>query len=109
MFPTVTSKPFCIVVDVMSQQRKIPAKNIKTFQEMCTTVLNMSVKSRKPCRVDFVLDSYLEGSIKQGRRERRKMADPIELLTIDSSTCCPVQMETFWASSRNKELLQKFF
>ena len=58
-------------------------------------------------RIDHVFDSYHELSPKNCKRLRRKPCTITELLNVDFDVRLPVQMETFWSSSKNKLLLQK--
>ena len=55
-----------------------------------------------------VFDSYLEQSLKAMEREKRGKHGVIHLAKIEYDTPIPQQMSKFWASDKNKALLQKF-
>jgi len=52
-----------------------------------------------------LFDSYLERSVKDSERQKRKKKSPIELLEIER-TPLQVEMDRFWPSSRNKANLE---
>ena len=55
--------------------------------------------------IHIVFDSYQEKSLKESTRNSRSNS-PMEILKIDNLTPIPKQMDKFWSSSKNKELLQ---
>ena len=56
--------------------------------------------AKRASRIDFVFDSYIDKTIKDSERQKRAKTSAIELSKIDRQTPLPIQMETFWASSR---------
>lgn len=98
----------CLTVDVMSQIRKIPVKEFKTFGDLFAALIeNMQSIHKEKNRTDYVFDSYLKTSIKNAERERRSTIEPITMTNISASTQLPVQMDRFWASAENKSMLQR--
>lgn len=95
------------IADVMANIRKIKTKDIQTFGEFCEQFLDyISAVGRGPDRLDLVFDSYVEGSIKDSERNRRRDKAPIEMNYIHYDTPLPVEMDRFWSSSNNKLKLQ---
>lgn len=96
-----------IVVDFMSQVRKLNMSKIKTFGDIASTIIAMV---RSQCNVDnihVVFDSYIECSVKECERMRRSQFTQIlELATINELTPIPVQMNKFWTSGTNKRNLE---
>ena len=106
----VTGLKTCIVIDFMAYARKTSLKNLRTFGEFVTSVWNIFQHLSSSCqRLDIILDLYIENSIKQGERERRKKTDPIDVDIININQPLPVHIDNFWASSKNKERFQIFF
>ncbi len=96
------------IVYVMANIRKITdCKGVlfyhilKKFGEMVKNLM------KKPDRVDFVFDSYIEGSVKDSERSRRESSKPIEINQITQATRLPKDLMTFWPSGNNKTKLQK--
>ena len=58
-------------------------------------------------RIDFVFDTYIEGSIKDSERKRRCKCSLIDLNEVLPETPLPVTTEVFWAFSMNKTKLQE--
>jgi len=64
----------------------------------------------KDCsRIDFVFDTYVEGSVKDSEWQRRLSCSPIDLNVICEETPLPFSMDPFLASSSNKSKLQGFW
>lgn len=102
--------PTAYIVDVMAYMRRIKTKNLKSFGELCEHLWNMIFNiCKNPKRIDFVFDSYVEGSVKDSERSRRATARGIEISALNESSPLPVSMESFWASASNKTKLQKLF
>ena len=96
------------IVDVMGYIRRLKLKQLKTFGELCEQFISMvSNIHLKSTRIDFVFDSYLEGSIKDSERERRSKCRAIDLNYINFTTPLPVDLDAFWASNSNKCKLQE--
>ena len=79
----------------------------RTFGDLCARFLQTAYGlSKDSYRIDFVFDTYVEGSIKDSERQRRLSCGPIDLNVICEETPLPVSMDAFWASSANKSKLQ---
>ena len=101
-----------IVFDFMAYARRVPVKKAKlvTFGEFVKNLwYTFKFMSRNCERVDIVFDLYLENSTKQGERGRRKKTAAIDVSIQHDDQPLPVSMDSFWASSFNKEQLQQFF
>lgn len=95
------------MIDVMSNIRRIPTTKLKTFQDFLDTfVARIIVLCPDAQRIDFVFDSYCEGSIKDSERSSRCSHKPIEINELTLQTQLPKEMDHFWSSSRNKQKLQ---
>ncbi len=95
------------IVDVMSALRGLKVTSLKTYGELCSKLIEKILGiCREPERIDFVFDTYLEGSVKDSERLRRLNDIPIEINNLTSATPLPVKMSTFWGSSANKTKLQ---
>ena len=57
-------------------------------------------------RLDIIFDSYTDQALKEGERQRRSNVEPLEYVGITEDTKIPIQLERFWTSAKNKELLQ---
>ena len=91
-----------IVIDIMANARRVPVKKsqINYNTNLCL--------SRNCDRVDIVLELYLEKSIKQSERGRRKKSTASNVSIQCADQHLLVSMDSFWASSTNKEQLQQF-
>ena len=99
----------CYVVDVMNCLRKLVKKDKQIFGAIAEAYCAYTASiCRHSGRIDHVFDSYHELSPKDCERLRRKTSAIIELQNVDFDVRLPVQMETFWPSSKNKLLFQKF-
>lgn len=109
--PINTEKETCFIVDVMLLIRKITWKGNNTFKDLinnfCNTLLQKA-SSMNTKRIDLVFDSYFQNSIKSSEHQRRLKASSIEYNDINERIMLPKQEDTFWGSSQNKMLLQKF-
>ena len=56
----------------------------------------------------IVFDLYVQNSVKQGERDRRKKEEAININIYSSNQLFPVKLESFWASFKNKEQFQIF-
>lgn len=96
-----------VVFDVMAIFRKIKLRELKTFGNLCKAVIEYAkISSSFAQRIDFVFDSYDVHSIKDCERNRRSKQTPLELSEVLGNTLLPVDMNMFWASSKNKLKLQ---
>ena len=104
-------KETCLIIDVMLLLRKITWKGNNTFKDLinnfCNTVLHKA-SSMNVKRIDLVFDSYFQNSIKSSEHQRRSKTSSIEYNSINETIILPKQEDTFWGSSQNKILLQKF-
>ena len=95
------------IVDVMAHLRCMRLANLNTFGDLCTHFLGyVHSLSHNANRIDFVFDTYIDASVKDGERARRCNCSPIDLNNVSPETPLPVTMESFWASSMNKAKLQ---
>ena len=73
------------------------------------TVLTFTLIRKNPSKVmHLVFDSYLEQSLKAMEREKHGKHGVIHLAKIEYNAPIPQKMSKFWASDKNKALLQKF-
>ena len=95
------------IVDVMAHLRRMRLANLHTFGDLCTDfVAYVQSISHNANRIDYVFDTYIDGSVKDSERARRCNSSPIDLNNVSPDTPLPVTMESFWASSMNKTKLQ---
>ncbi|MCG8430863.1 MAG: hypothetical protein MJA29_06805, partial [Candidatus Omnitrophica bacterium] len=57
-------------------------------------------------RIDFVFDSYIQGSVKDSERECRSTRSPLIYTNISNDTKLPKEMDLFWPANANKAKLQ---
>lgn len=99
-----------LIVDVMLKCRQIMWKDLQTFGKFATAfckIIKAASKGQSD-RIDFIFDSYLGNSTKFDTRSGRYKESAIEIHEIDENVTLPKQVDQFWASKRNKVLLQKF-
>ena len=95
------------LVDVMANVRGVKTVSMKTFGHLCNGLIEKVLRiCKEPERIDFVFDTYLEGSVKDSERLRRQEDMPIEINNLTSETPLPVKMPAFWGSSANKTKFQ---
>ena len=88
--------------------RRYPVSKLKTFDDLFRTATYAVLHA--PCteEIDIVYDSYLEVSIKECERIRRRSScEPLEFVNMKTTTPIPVQMDRFWACGSNKEAIQE--
>ena len=91
----------------MATFRKIELEGLKTFGDLCNTVIQYARQSSTFAeRLDFVFDSYNLYSIKDCVRKQRSTQSQIELSEVLADTSLPVHMNMFWGSSKNKVRLE---
>ena len=67
----------------------------------------MVIKVAEANQIVVVFDSYIEDSIKESTRASRSNdVEPIEYVNLLLESPSPVELERFWAFSKNKEELQ---
>ena len=99
-----------IFFDFMAYARKVGIDKLKTFGDFVAVWWKtISFLSKDAQCIDIVSDLYLENSIKYGERVRRQKAAAIDVIIKKDNQLLPATMESFWASSLNKENLQMFF
>ena len=97
------------IVDVMAYVRKIPLSSISDFGDLFGKFLDMALGICKNAQhIDFVFDSYIEGSVKDNERQRCTLKSQIQVSDISRDTKLPKDMDTFWPSSNNKMKLENF-
>ena len=80
------SKRTTYLVDVMANVRKIRVKGLRTFADFCLTFLNMLLAiCKNETKIELVVDSNKEGSVKDTERSRRSTMKPIR---IGCTTAC---------------------
>ena len=100
------------VIDFMAFARKVPTKSLKlkTYEEFVGSIWRaICLASHKSERVDIVFDVYKEKSVKGFERSKQSWKQPVEYGAPNDSTLLPVDTDAYWASSKNKELLQSYF
>ena len=110
-FTKESSYQTAAIMDFMSQVRKIPdAKlklNLKVISDLFESAFTTISTTCEMQQLHIVYDSYLEDSIKECERIRRRSdCDPLEFTKLEKDTPLPVQFKCFWACSKNKENIQ---
>ena len=88
--------------------RRYPVSKLKTFDDLFRTATYSVLHA--PCteEIGIVYDSYLEDSIQECERiRRRNSCEPLEFANMKTTTPIPVQMDRFWACGSNTEALQE--
>jgi len=57
--------------------------------------------------IDFIFDSYIEGSLKDSERQRRTQKNPVLYSNIALESKLPTDMGSFWPSAANKVKLEQ--
>ena len=78
---------------------------MNTFSESCERVWMMIQNICNANEFHFVFDSYIQNSLKECEREHRGTDGAVDV-NLSADTSIPVEMERFWASSKNKYNLQ---
>ncbi|KAL8619946.1 hypothetical protein ACOMHN_015228 [Nucella lapillus] len=99
--------PTHVVVDFMSKMRQMP---LTEFSTIGAAVIKVIESSTRLCHesdfIHLVLDSYIELSLKEGERMRRRAdVTPIDIIGMNANTPIPRQLDKFWASEKNKQNL----
>ena len=95
-----------LVVDFMSLMCHLPLGKMKVFKDLTKAAWRYINVLCKFQRANIVFDSYTENALKEGERKRRSQVEPLEYVSITPDTKSPVHLDRFWASPKNKELLQ---
>ena len=100
----------CYIMDVMNSVRKVMTNERKNFGAVASAFSSYVQAITKSCgRIDYVFDSYHKLSPKQLERiQRQGKGIVIDINHISEEVPLPVQLNSFWGSSRNKLMLQEF-
>ena len=91
----------------MSAIRKVPLNKFSCIKDALECLWSMRTKVGEANQIDIVFDSYVENSIKESARASRSNAvEPVEYVNNLLGSSPPVEVDRFWASSKNKEKLQ---
>ena len=97
----------CVIIDFMSSIRKISFSKLSTFSDVFKSMWKSMTSVSKFDTIHRVYESYIDDSIKEAERIRRaKESDPLEYIDLSLQSPLPVQLDRFWARSRNKEKIQ---
>ena len=86
-----------LVIDFMSLLRRLPIGKMNIFKDLLQAAWKSSNIICTFQRLDIIFE---------GERQRRSNVEPLEYVGITEDTKIPIQLERFWASAKNKELLQ---
>ena len=100
------------VVDVMGNVRKIQTSSLSSFSQFAHCFCSL-IQQPVLTKTYYVFDVYKDMSPKDSEHMRRFSEEealilPIELSNITDNTPIPKEAKRFWASTRNKILLEKF-
>ena len=91
----------------MSHVRKVPLGDKKTFRDVLDFLFEQIRFACKSHQIDVIYDSYLEFSTKECEIVRgAKSITLVEYALLAAEANIPVEMDLFWASNKNKELLE---
>ncbi len=98
-----------VVIDFMSKIRQMPLSQFPNLGAVINAIFtSASSISHNTEFIHFVLDSYIEMSLKEGERMRRAdLTTGIKVISMDKETPIPQQLDKFWASKENKQNLQE--
>ena len=85
----------------MSLIRRYPTSKLKTFNGLFKIATYTILHA--PCieEIDIVYDNYVEDSIKECERIRRRSSiEPLEFVNVKTKTPIPVQMDRFWVCGK---------
>ena len=100
--------PTGYIVDVMANVRKLKTSSMSTFGELCNQFLSMVFGvCKNASRIDFIFDSYIEGSVKDSERLRRTQKTPVLYSNIALESKLARDMDSFWPSAANKVKLEQ--
>ena len=106
-FSSKSNMKSSVVVDFMSQVRKIKLTQLKVFEDMFQEVFDQAYGVCNMEQMDIVYDSYVETSLKELESIRcALLVEPLTYINLQKETPIPVQIDRFWACSKNKENLQ---
>ena len=104
-----SSVPTAVFVDFMSKIRRMPLKEYSTLGELVeATIKSAAAFSQAIVYLHFLLDSYIEFSLKEPERLRRSDGEEgIDVVNMSADSSTPQQAELFWASLENKRSIQR--
>ena len=83
----------------MAYLRRVQLTCLHTFGDLCSSFIQTVLKlCLNASRIDFVFDTYIEGSVKNSERLRRCECSPIDVNFLKEETLLPVDMGAFGAS-----------
>ena len=97
-----------VVVDFMAKMRQMPLSRFPNFGALINAIISStSPLCQEPAFIHLVLDSYVEMSLKEGERMRRKhLTTGIDIIGMNRDTPFPQQLDKFLSSEENKRNLQ---
>ena len=104
-----SSLPTSVFVDFMSKIRRMPLDEYSTLGELVDAVVRSAAAFCEAIvYLHFLLDSYIEFSLKEPERLRRNDGeDGIDVVNMSADSSTPKQPELFWASVENKRSIQR--
>ena len=105
-FSTSSHLKTALIVEFMSNFRKINTKQCQIFKDILAKLWSIIYNSCTFQSLDKIYDSYIEQSIKFSKRQRWAVANDSLVCNVEFSSYIPGQMDKFWDSDRNKENLQ---
>ena len=97
-----------VIVDFMSKMRQMPLTQFRNLGMVIEAIISSSSSlCRNTHFIHLVLDSYIEMSLKEGERLRRRdSTNGIDIIGMNRETPIPQQLDKFWSSQENKRNLQ---
>ena len=100
IFQKISPLKTAAFMDFMSQVWKLPNERIKLkltkMSDIYSCALSSILSSVKADRVDIIYDSYLENSIKECERiRRRSKCQPLEFFGMNEESPIPTQLDRF--------------
>ena len=105
-FDKTVTAGISVIVDFISLIRKIGFEKYPKVRDAFDGAWGVILATSNADRIEIVYDSYLEVSIIESTRIRRKKEEPIEIINLNLNSPVPPGIKKFWASSINKERLQ---
>ena len=105
-FDKTVTAGISVIVDFISLIRKIEFEKYPKVRDAFDGAWGVILATSNADRIEIVYDSYLEVSIIESTRIRRKKEEPIEIINLNLNSPVPPEIKKFWASSINKERLQ---
>ena len=96
IFEKESELPSGVFVDFMSIVRRAPLKKMHMLSEVLEFLWNSCTKACKVDQVDFIFDSYIENSIKEGERQRRSAVEaPLQFVRLEETTQYQFKLRDF--------------